>query len=442
MRMFIASVMLFALPAFASSAQGDLQTALSEGNWLLALALVAGAGFLTALSPCVYPLIPVTLSILGTRKAQSPLQGFLLASAYVLGMVVLYTVLGVSFAALGVVAGSALQSPWVTIGVALFCIIMAASMFGAFEFALPAGLQNKLSQIGGGGYGGAFAMGLVAGIIAAPCTGPVLSFILTLIARDGNIPKGAVLMIVYALGMGVPFLVLGTFSQALARVPKSGAWMEVVKSVFGVLMLAAATYYLAVGLPAVAHALRPLQGVGVWLGPVLVVLGIVVGALHLSFKDSPLTHKIRKGVGVIAVELGVVALIAWSGQSGSSTITWRGIGAATPDAVAIFDAALAEAKAAGKPVMIDFGAEWCVACKELDKLTYVDASVQTEANRFVNIKIDATDDSPALETIQTRFGVVGLPTVAFITSAGVRSDETVTGFLGASEYAAMMRRVH
>jgi thioredoxin:protein disulfide reductase len=207
-------------------------------------------------------------------------------------------------------------------------------------------------------------------------------------------------------------------------------------------MLAAAAYYLAVGLPAVARAIQPLQSVGSWLGPVLIVVGIIIGALHLSFKDSPVMHVVRKAIGVVAIELGVVAMIAWSGQSGTSTIAWRGINAETTDAVAVFDGALAVAKAAAQPVMIDFGAEWCVACKELDKLTYVDPAVQSEAARFVNIKIDATDESPGLEAIQHRFGVVGLPTVAFITSTGARSDEGITGFLAADEYLAVMRKVH
>jgi thioredoxin:protein disulfide reductase len=445
-RMFAIAAVTLALPAAAAtdtSVADQLKSAMSSGNVWLSLALVFAGGFLTSLSPCVYPLIPVTLSILGTRKAKSPMQGFWLAAVYVLGMVVLFTTLGVSFAALGVVAGSLLQSPVVTIGVALFCLAMAASMFGAFEFALPSSLQTKLSSVGGGGFGGAFVMGLVAGIIAAPCTGPVLSFILTLIARENNLPKGALLMVFYALGMGVPFLVLGTFSQAISRMPKSGNWMEVVKSIFGLLMIGAALYYLTLGIPALGRLTAPLSGAGSIAGPVLIAVGAVIGALHLSFKYTTLTEKIRKGVGVAVAVAGIVAFLSWANAGTTATsVAWRHIDHTTPGAVDQLDGWLAEAKSAKLPVMIDFGAAWCFACKELDKLTYVDGTVLAESQRFMNIKVDATEETAALTAIQSRFGIVGLPTVAFFAADGTRATDRVTGFLPAAEYVEVMRRVH
>jgi thiol:disulfide interchange protein DsbD len=474
------------------SIQGRLRAALSAGNLAVAIALVLLGGLLTALSPCVYPLIPITLSILGARQAGSARKGFLLASTYVGGMVVLYTTLGVSFAMAGVLAGSALQSPWVTIGVAAFCVAMAASMFGAFEFVLPASLQTRLSQAGGGGFRGAFVMGLVAGVIAAPCTGPVLSFILTLIARERDVAKGAVLMFFYALGMGLPFLVLGTFSQAIARMPKSGRWMETVKSVFGLLMLGAGLYYLQLGLPAVADLFAPLGGHGLVWGPVLVVVGVAAGALHLSFKGSSLVEKLRKAAGVTTATVGIVAFLAWTnapaavagtvagaptltttssppataaavsptGAAGTgtgavgtgavgtgATLAWVHVGA-EPDAVARFDAALAAAKKDCRPVMIDFGADWCIACKELDKFVYTDPAVIAEASRFTNIKVDATDDTAGLAALQQRFGVVGLPTVAFIDKSGRYLGDNqeprhlpITGFLPAAEYLGRMKKV-
>lgn len=432
----------------SGSLAGQLRTALSSGNLVFALVLVLLGGLLTALSPCVYPLIPITLSIFGARQATSHLRGFLLSATYVSGMVILYSTLGVSFAAMGVLAGSALQSNWVTVSVALFCIAMAASMFGAFEFVLPASLQTRLSQAGGSGFRGAFVMGLVAGIIAAPCTGPVLSFILTLIARDGDLTKGALLMVVYALGMGLPFLVLGAFSQVISRLPRSGRWMEGVKGVFGLMMLGAALYYLQLASPALAGLTAPVATRGVWLGPVLLLVGIALGALHLSFKESPLEHKVRKAGGLLTATVGLMVLLSWinSGptaptSSGEPEIAWVKIGN-TPDAEARFDEALAAAKKQCKPVMIDFGAEWCVACKELDHKTYIDGAVRQEAARFVNVKVDATDESPPLENIQRRFGVVGLPTIVFIDGRGQQLGEPhITGFLAAPDYVSMMKRV-
>lgn len=430
------------------SLQSKVRNAVDGGDWFLSLLLILFAGFLTALSPCVYPLIPITLSIFGARQATSPIKGFLLSSSYVGGMVVLYTTLGTTFAAFGFLAGSALQSPLITIGVALFCVAMAASMFGAFEFALPASLQNKLSQMGGAGFKGAFVMGLVAGIIAAPCTGPVLSFILTLIAKDGDVAKGAAFMFAYAVGMGLPFLVLGTFSSALSSIPKSGRWMETVKSIFGIMMLSAGLYYLQFGIPAVADGFKELAPLGVYLAPGGIVFGVLIGALNLSFKDSSVVDKIRKGVGVAAIVVGLLAGVAWlttspeppQGKVGAK-VTFIKIGTEA-GGLEKYDFLLAEAKKACKPVMIDFYADWCVACKELDKLTYPDPKVAAESLRFTNIKIDATADGPTSTALQKRYGVVGLPTVVFINGRGeVLNDPRVTGFEKAEPYLEIMKRV-
>lgn len=436
------------------SLSGQLKAALGAGNLMVAIALVWLGGLLTALSPCVYPLIPITLSILGARQAGSAFKGFLLAATYVGGMVVLYTTLGVSFAWFGALAGSALQSPLITIGVALFCLVMAASMYGAFELVLPSSLQTRLSQLGGGGFQGAFVMGLVAGIIAAPCTGPVLSFILTLIARERDLYKGAALMFCYALGMGMPFLVLGTFSQAIARLPKSGKWMEIIKSVFGLLMLGAGLYYLQIGLPQVAAAVAPVGKAGLYLGPALLAVGVAVGALHLSFKYAPIAEKLRKGIGVAIATAGILCFLAWTDAPAEHSpnaprhaeIAWVRIGA-EETAAATFDAAVAGARRDGKPLMIDFGADWCIACKELDKLTFVDPRVQAEAERFINIKINATTETPALNALQMKFGVVGLPTVVFLSAAVTAGAtalgiEPVTGFLPADAYLEKMKQVH
>ncbi|HEY1098998.1 MAG TPA: thioredoxin family protein, partial [Myxococcota bacterium] len=261
--------------------------------------------------------------------------------------------------------------------------------------------------------------------------------------------KGATLMFFYALGMGLPFLVLGTFSQAIARMPKSGKWMETVKSVFGLLMLGAGLYYLQIGIPAVADVFAPLGRSGL-LGPVLIVVGIAIGALHLSFKYTPVVEKVRKGVGVAAATVGVVAFLAWtnaSPEAHGAEIAWVHV-KDTPDTVAVFDAALAAAKAEGKPVFIDFGADWCIACKEFEKYTFVDAAVKAEAERFVAIKVDATNETEGLTAIQKRFGVVGLPTIAFVPGSGDYLDgnqqpkhPAVTGFLKAPEFLPHLQRV-
>jgi thioredoxin:protein disulfide reductase len=430
-----------------------VENAVAEGNFVWALLLILLAGLLTALTPCVYPLIPITLSIFGARQTTA-FKGFLLSSCYVGGMVVLYSSLGTAFAAFGFLAGSALQHPVVTVGVSLFCLAMAASMFGAFDLTLPASLNNRFNQIGGQGYRGAFLMGLVAGIIAAPCTGPVLSFILTLIAKDGDLFRGATMMVVYSLGIGLPFLVLGTFSTAIGRMPKSGPWMDTVKSLFGVMMLVAGLYYLQFGITEVGDALKWLGQQGYVWAVALTIAGIALGAFHLSFKGTSTAVVMRKGVGVAFTTFGLMGLIAYASSTpapikassddqvaAAAQLKWNKVGN-EDGALKKFDAFLQKAGEACQPVQIDFYADWCTACKELDKFTYSKPEIQKESERFMNVKIDATDDTEDLAAIQKRYGVVGLPTIVFIDSRGrVKKRPKVTGFVEAEKYLPLMKKV-
>ncbi|MGB8933287.1 MAG: cytochrome c biogenesis protein CcdA, partial [Anaeromyxobacteraceae bacterium] len=213
----------------------------------LAIAAAFAGGLLTSLTPCVYPLIPITVSVFGARRAGSRGQAMLLSGLYVLGIAVTYSALGVGAALTGRAFGSVMSNPWVIGAVAIVLVAMAASMFGAFDLALPASLQARLSRVGGAGFAGSFAMGLVAGVIAAPCTGPVLAAALAVIAQRGSVAYGLAVMFPYALGMGLPFFLIGAFSLSF---PKSGAWMETVKSIFGVALLAAALVFARDAFPA------------------------------------------------------------------------------------------------------------------------------------------------------------------------------------------------
>ena len=285
-------------------------------------------------------------------------------------------------------------------------------------------------------------MGLVAGLIAAPCTGPVLTLILTLIARNGEVWRGGVLMVVFSLGVGIPFLILGTFSSALSRLPKSGPWTEAVKSVFGLLMIVAGLYFLSLAGGTFASLLDAFRGVGMTFGIALVAVGALVGALHLSFKYTPVQEKLRKGAGLALATLGAISILSWAvGGPVGEAMTWQKV-AEEEAAVRNFDAYLAQAQEAGKPVMIDFYADWCAACKELDRFTYTDESVQVEAQRFAAIKVDATEDTEGLAALQKRFGVIGLPTVVFLNSRGQTCNSPrVTGFIEPEPYLQLMRAV-
>src|SRR5437660_1544519 len=207
------------------------------------------AGLLTALTPCVYPMIPITISIFGARNTSRP-RALVLATIYVAGIAVTFGTLGTTFALLGRAFGTFLANPWVVVPLALLFVAMAVSMFGAFELSLPQGLQQRLNRVGGRGLGGAFLMGLVGGIIAAPCTGPPLAGILAYVATTRDAVRGFGLMATYAGGIGIPFWAIAGFSMSL---PRSGRWMESVKSVLGIALLVAALYYLKNVVPALGH---------------------------------------------------------------------------------------------------------------------------------------------------------------------------------------------
>ena len=426
------------------SANLDAAGALGSGRLGVGALLVFLGGLLTALTPCVYPLIPITVGVFGARPGVGRGKAVLLTSSYVVGMGVVFAVLGVVAARTGAAFGQLLGHPAVAIGLAVFLLALAASMFGAFEIALPQGLALKLNSVGGSGVAGAFLMGSVAGFLAAPCTGPVLTGLLTYVATTRSTALGAGLLFVYALGIGVPFFLIGVFAVQL---PKSGAWMDWVKSALGILLVALAASYVRDAFPALrgaaASAARSFGAHGgVWLAAGLAALGILLGAIHRSFGGGP-RNAVLKGLGVALVAGAVVLrLSALSAGAESTGLTWdlRYAGEGTePGPV---NAALARARAEHKPVMIDFFAEWCAACKELDRETYVAPAVVTEAERFVRIKVDGTNALDPLDALYARFGINGLPTVAFVSSEGkVLDDPRVTGFLGPEKFTEALRQV-
>jgi thiol:disulfide interchange protein DsbD len=297
---------LFLVPALAIAADAAPAattefSAYQARGWLWMYLGSFGAGFLTSLTPCVYPLIPITLGIFGARgKDVSRKRAIALAAAYVVGMGLTYAILGVIVASVGGSFGTQLSNPFVVIPLVLLFVALATSMFGAFELNLPPSLQGKLNQVGGQGFGGAFAMGLVGGFIAAPCTGPFLAGLLAFVASTGSVVGGGSLLFVYALGMGVLFFAIAAFAMSL---PKSGRWMEWVKSGGGLLLMVGALYFLRPLLPWMRTFASPEKwflGAAIALG----VVGFLLGAIHLSFHGSP-AEQARKGVGVAFVLAGI-----------------------------------------------------------------------------------------------------------------------------------------
>jgi thiol:disulfide interchange protein DsbD len=396
---------------------------------MLAFVAAFAGGVGTSLTPCVYPLIPITVSIFGARKASGRGEAMLLSGLYVLGIAVMYSALGIGAAATGKAFGSIMQNPWAVGFVALVLAAMAASMFGAFELALPSAWQARLNTVGGAGRAGAFAMGLVAGIIAAPCTGPALAAALAFIAAKGSIPFGVGIMFTYALGMGLLFFLIGAFSISL---PKSGPWMETVKSLFGVALLAAAFIILQDPIPA-SKALFPAARWAVWAAAGAGALGILLGAVHLSFHGGA-GERLAKGLGVALLVGGIVlgigsASARHDAETRARTFAW----------LHSYDEAIAAARREARPLVIDFWADWCVACKELDKLVWPDPEVKAQVSRFVAVKVDGSSDAGA--ALAERFGVVGMPTVIFIDARGRELPDRVVGMVPAEEMVARLRGV-
>jgi thiol:disulfide interchange protein DsbD len=361
-----------------------------------------GAGLGTCLTPCVYPMIAITVSVFGAKQAKSRGQALLLSTSFVLGIVMLFTPMVVISALTGSVFGSLLANKWVTTGIAVVFAAVGASMLGAFEMTLPESWMQRLSGVGGAGYGGAFLLGLVSGLVAAPCVGPILTMILTWIATTKNVPLGAAAGVAYSVGMGLPFWLVGTFAIAL---PKGGKWMVGVKSFFAVVMFVVSLYYLKNAWPILAKFVQPSTTFAM-IAAAVAVLGVAIGAIHLDWSDGT-AARVRKGIGIAAATAGAFLFIVWFGMP-KAQLAW------------LHDegTALAQVKAEKRPLLVDFTAEWCGACKEMAKETFADPRVMAKAGHFVAVKIDATnDEDPAVNAVMAKYGVKGLPTVLLLDSS-------------------------
>lgn len=410
-------------PPLASSTDVFGQ-AMGQSFWL-AILVVFGMGVLTSLTPCIYPMIPITLAILGARtKGQSRLKSFSLSVTYVLGIAVTYSALGVAAARTGVLFGSALGNVYVVTGIAILFVLMALSMYGLFDLQVPAAIRNKLGAAPAkSGHAGAFLTGLIAGVVASPCVGPVLVSVLTYIAETQNTWVGFVLLFSFALGLGLLFIVLGTFSSLLNRMPKAGPWMDLTKFVFGTVMVAMAIYYVVPVYPAwLVHVL---------IGLAAVAIAVSYGAFRATTHSTPLS-KLKKFAllamfvfGLVVPVLGVLHDV----NEPKAKLRWQPYS----------DRALADALKAKKPIVVDFYADWCGACKEMERDTFPDSRIQAESSKFVLLQFDATNDSPQLDELKKTYRVMGLPTMIFYDVGGtIRGDLTVTGFENADQFLAKM----
>lgn len=436
----------------AASGGGSSEFEKAMGKGLVsAILFMFVAGFLTSLTPCIYPMIPITLAILGAseRRAGSRADGsskhskfrsFLLSVFYVLGIAVTYSILGVTAASTGALFGSALSNIYVVSGLALLFVAMGLSMYGLYEIQAPAFIRDRVRQgKSETGYFSSFAMGLAAGVVASPCIGPVLVSVLAYIAQTQDKMLGLILLFSFAMGMGLLFIALGTSSSLLQKVPKAGAWMDGVKFLFGTTMVAMAIYYVAPVYP--DWAVRALIGLAV------VLIASAYGAFAPATTGA---SQVKKGATVAAFCIGIALMMVSALEK--SGVQLAAAPGATPAASAkvakldwqkYSDEALAAAIAEKKPVLVDFWADWCGACHELEELTFPDARIQELSKDFVLFKIDATNESEEIDRLKKKYRVMGLPTMVFYDTSGqIRTDLTVTGFMKADEFLARMQKAH
>lgn len=379
-------------------------------------------GIALNLTPCIYPLIPITVSYFGGRSGKS--QGKLAAHGffYLMGLSTTNSALGVTAAMTGGLMGAMLQNSWVLVGVALILLLFASSLLGFWELQLPSGLTQAASK-SYAGYFGTFFMGLTLGVIAAPCIGPFVLGLLTWVASIGQPWFGFIVFFSLSLGLGLPLLILALFSGKLEKLPRSGEWMVWVRKVMGWVLVGMAAYFIRPLLPKTAS---------VFVYSIIAISG----GIHLAWIDKSKASFssfkwLKRGVGLAGIFLALFIVGSW---------LLRGPGVAWQP---YSEQLLAQAKQEGRPVIIDFYATWCSPCRELDEITFHDKQVVKETEDFVMIKLDLTSgDNPVYQKLVKKFDVKGVPTLVFLDKNGrERLDLRIVEFMRASNFLLHMNKV-
>jgi thiol:disulfide interchange protein DsbD len=462
-----------AAPAGAVLSEQDaIAEKLKSGSTWLAIGLFFLAGLGLALTPCVFPMIPILSGIIAGQGEQlTTRRAFVLSLVYVLAMAVTYTIAGVLAGLFGSNLQAAFQNPWILGTFALVFVGLALSMFGFFELQLPSSLQSKISELSGrqqsGSFTGVAIMGLLSALIVGPCVAPPLAGALIYIGQTGDAVLGGAALFALSIGMGLPLIAVGTLGGKV--LPRAGAWMDTVKAVFGVLMLGVAIWLLARVLP---------DTVTLFLWAMLFIAsGIYLGALepvsHPSYQTyhasreltghmEPVGQEKRgwtrlwKALGLVLLAWGLLMLVGVATGQGTPLQPLRGLaGGGTAQAAAApaglvfqrisdeaaLERALAEAKAAGKPVMLDFYADWCVSCKEMEHNTFPDPAVQQAVAGAVLLQADVTRNTAADKALLKRFGLIGPPAILFFAKDGVEVRASrVVGYKPPAEFAPLARQ--
>ena len=394
----------------------DISNILEENGILLGLIFVFIGGLALNLTPCVYPLIPITIGFFGGQSEGSTKRLVMMGILFVLGLAVTYSVIGVVTSLTGALFGALLQNPLVIIAVALILVALSLSMFGVYEFKLPDSLVAKAGGAKGGMYG-AFFMGLTLGIVAAPCIGPFVLGLVTYVASKQDPFFGFIMFFVLALGLGTPYLFLAIFSGKIKNLPRAGEWMQGVEHIFGLILVGMAIYFL---LP-----LLPNEAAGYILPVYMILAGVFVLFFEKKAKSVKGFQIFKTLFSVLIISIAVYALI----PSDTKSVAWQPY---SEEAVA---------EISNRGVIIDFYADWCIPCKELDALTFSDPEVIKVSEEFETYKADLTETlSPEVEQLREKYKIVGVPTVLILNSKG-EEVERITGFVTAEEFLNIISNV-
>lgn len=423
-------------PASAPTAQplarrleGLIRGRLDRASFLLFL-LVFAAGFLASLTPCVYPVIPIIMGYVGGRSGGRKLKGLTLSLFFVLGLALVYSLLGVAAAKTGSLIGISFQNPVVVTAIAAIFIVMGLSLAGLFSIPVPAWITSKVSRSHKSDIVGALIVGGVSAVIAAPCVGPVLIALLSWISQSGNVLLGFWLTFIFSLGMSVIFLVAGTFSGAIAALPRGGKWMSAVKYFFATLLIAGGIYFLSNILPTWLTLLA-------W-GTSLIALAVALGLFRLQAEE---------GIGQVLARTIVVLIFLVGTFLFYQGLAKRFFSGALPQAVQAKESlpwlhdlqqARQRAQTENKRLMIDAWAEWCAACRELDEKTFSRDDVRLALRGWILVKLDFTRKSEKNDLLKKELGIIGMPTVIFSDPGGAESGR-FSGFLDSEEFLDLLR---